>query len=61
MKTISTTPRKAARTAAKKSRDRLTPAQVVKAQAMLAELDAVYGGRDSGSVDFLIKMRRGEA
>jgi len=59
MKTISS-PLKSKRTATKRVRDKLTPAQVAKAKAMLVELDGVYGGRDAGSVDFLLSMRRGE-
>ena len=59
MKTISN-PSKSRKKASKPSAGYLTPAQVVKAEAILAELDAVFGGRNTGSVDFLLKMRRGE-
>jgi hypothetical protein len=40
--------------------EKLTPEQIKKADAMFAEMDAFWGNRDTGSVDFLIKMRRGE-
>jgi hypothetical protein len=61
VKTIANNPEKKPRPASKRGREILTEAQVLKAKAMLAELDALYGGRNTGSVDFLLKMRRGEA
>ena len=40
---------------------KLTPAQVKKANTILEDLNQFWGDRDTGSADFLIKLRRGEA
>jgi hypothetical protein len=40
---------------------KLTRSQKAKLEAIFDEVDEVFGGRDTGTVNLLIKLRRGEA